>query len=93
MSWPDSVTRPSKWLDDLLRGKIEWEDAPESIRSWASKEIFDAAKTILTRGKTKEDRRKMLAKIPEKIRPKVEAEILRLWKAPQNRPNPVKPAP
>ena len=79
MAWPESIRKPSKWLELLLSGKIEWDEAPEAIQSWARREIFDAAKTILARGKTKEDRQKMLARIPEKIRPKVEAEILRLW--------------
>lgn len=80
MAWPDSVRRPSKWLELLLGGQIEWDEAPEAIKSWASKEIFDAAKTILSRGKTKEARQAMLAKIPAKIRPKVEDEIMRLWR-------------
>lgn len=70
---------PSAKLDDLLMGRTAWEDADPAIRSWAAFFIFDAAKTILKA--PKEKRRGMLGKIPALIRPRVEDEIRRLFKA------------
>lgn len=74
------VKKPSEELADLLWGRIAWDDAPESIRSWARKPIHDAAVEIL-KIEEKGSRRNALGKIPAAIRPKVEAEILRLWQA------------
>jgi hypothetical protein len=74
---PD-VQKPSEQLFDLLMGNIAWNDAPESIRSWAQKPIYDAAKQILAM-LDKKARQRALAKIPQAIRPKIEAEIMRLY--------------
>ncbi len=79
MAWPHSITRPSQWLELLLTGKITWDEAPEPIKSWAMFFIFDAAKTIRDKGKTKEQRQSMLFRIPERVRPLVEKELLRIW--------------
>jgi len=73
------VPKPSEQLEALLMGKMAWDDAPAAIRSWAQKPIFDAAKEILA-APEKAARQKMLARIPAAIRPKIEAEILRLWR-------------
>lgn len=75
---PD-VKKPSEELFDLLTGKTPWDDAPDSIRSWAQKPIFDAAKEVLAMP-DKGARQKALARIPSAIRPRVEAEVLRLWR-------------
>ena len=74
---PD-VQKPSEQLFELLMGKTPWDNAPESIRSWAQKPIFDAAKQVLDMP-DKVARKRALAKIPAAIRPLVEAEIMRLW--------------
>lgn len=80
MAWPESVTRPSKWLELLMTGKIQWDEAPEPIQSWSMRFVFDAAKTIRDKGKTKEQRQAMLGRVPENMRPIVEKELLRIWK-------------
>ena len=59
-----------------MMGKTAWDDADPAIQSWAGKFIFDAAKLILSKDKPK--RRPMLDKIPPQIRPRVEAEMIRL---------------
>lgn len=72
------VKRPSEQLEDLLMGRVDWDSAPDAIKSWARKPIFDAAQTILA-APDKGARRNMLGKIPAAIRPRVEAEVKRLW--------------
>ena len=75
---PD-IQKPSEQLFDLLMGNIAWDDAPDSIRSWAQKPIYDAARQILEMP-DKAKRQQALKKIPEALRPRVEAEIMRIWK-------------
>jgi len=72
------IKRPSEELEDLLMGRVAWDDAPDAIQSWARMQIFEAAKTILA-APNKGDRRNMLGRIPAAIRPRVEAEVKRLW--------------
>ena len=76
--WPNRVARPSKHLADLLRGSLAWDEAPESIRSWARLEIYRGACAVLDQPE-KGLRRNMLGRIPAAIRPHVEAEAKRLW--------------
>ena len=76
-SRPD-IKRPSEQLTDLLMGNVAWDDTPEAIRSWAAKPIFDAAKQICAEP-DRGNRRNMLGRIPAAIRPRVEAEVKRLW--------------
>jgi len=78
-SGASGVPKPSEQLEALLMGKMAWNDAPVAIRSWAQKPIFDAAKEILS-APDKASRQRMLSRIPAAIRPKIEAEILRLWR-------------
>lgn len=73
------VKKPSEQLDDLLWGRVAWDGAPESIRSWAQLAIHGAAVEVL-KIEEKGSRRNALGKIPAAIRPRVEAEVLRLWK-------------
>lgn len=68
--------RPSAQLNDLLTGKVTWEDAQPAIRSWAMLTIHEAAKTIL--GAPRNRRRGMIAKLPPSLRPVLEREIIRL---------------
>jgi len=72
------IKRPSEQLEDLLMGRVDWDSAPDAIRSWARLPIFEAAKTILA-APDKGARRNMLGKIPAAIRPRVEDEVKRLW--------------
>lgn len=69
---------PSEQLNDLLTGKIKWNEAQPAIRSWASFYIYDAAKQLVTMP-DKEKRRMALGKIPSAIRPYVEEEVKRIW--------------
>lgn len=68
--------RPSAQLNDLLTGKVAWEDAQPAIRSWAMLTIHGAAQTIL--GAPKPRRRAMIDKLPPTLRPVLEREIIRL---------------
>jgi len=72
------IKRPSEELEDLLMSRVAWDDAPDAIRSWAQMPIFEAAKTIMG-APDKGARRNMLGRIPAAIRPRVEAEVKRLW--------------
>lgn len=69
---------PSEQLNDLLTGKIKWDEAQPAIRSWASFYIYDAAKQLVTMP-DKEKRRIALGKISSAIRPYVEEEVKRIW--------------
>ena len=73
-----SGLKPSAQLEALLMGRAAWEDAQPGIRSWAQKPIYDAAKQIIAVTDIG-TRRNMLGKIPAPIRPRVEAEVKRLW--------------
>ena len=78
MPYLTGLTKPSEHLDDLLRGKVAWDDAPEAIRSWARLEVYRGACAVLDQpGKV--ERRNMLGLIPAAIRPHVEAEAKRIW--------------
>jgi hypothetical protein len=72
------VDRPSEHLARLLSGRQSWDDAPESIRSWAAFYIHDAAKQVISLA-TPEKRRAALATLPDTIRPRVEDEVRRIW--------------
>lgn len=76
--YDDMVIRPSKQLENLMFGKTSWDDTPEAIRSWATFHIYQAAKQIIAETEKKK-RQAMLARVPQHMRDKVEAEILRLW--------------
>jgi len=71
-------SRPSEQLTALLSGKVAWEDAAPSIRSWATLQIHMAAKQIVAQPE-RGLRKNMLGRIPASIRPHVETEVKRLW--------------
>jgi len=78
--WLDTdVVRPTEILTEVLSGRIDMTSAQKAIQSQARLPIYDAASTILAQPDITK-RRKMLAKIPELIRPYIEDEIKRLWK-------------
>lgn len=81
MPYLTGVERPSEQLHALLTGAIEWNDAPEAIRSWARFYVYQAARQILDMP-TKGERRNALVRIPARVRPHVETEIKRLWSMP-----------
>lgn len=68
------------WLNRLLSGQIDMQDAPAAIQSWSRLAIHEGALEILSI-ENKQERRAALAKIPDRIRPYVEAEAVRLWNA------------
>lgn len=72
--------RPSDRIKDVLNGKVKFEDEADAIRSACSFYFYEAACVIVDLP-TKEKRRKALNRIPETIRPHVEAEVMRLWKS------------
>lgn len=69
---------PTQWLDDILTGRIPWDDAPASVQSWARLFIHQAAVDVL-KCKSKETRRAALDKMPDFVRPRIEAEALRVF--------------
>lgn len=68
------------WPSEQLAAYLGGKDASPSpaIRSWAQFYVHEAAKQICGMD-TKEKRRIALGKIPDTIRPDVEAEIKRIW--------------
>jgi hypothetical protein len=73
------ITRPAHWwLKEVLAGRVEMEDAPLSVQSWARLSIFQGACEII-RIDTQDERKAELAKIPPRVRPWVEREVVRLW--------------
>ena len=72
------IDPPSVKLRALLHGRVAWDDADPSIRSWARLTIYHAAKTIIAEPR-RAARESMLGKIPESIRPHVRDEVVRLW--------------
>lgn len=71
------VVPPSKRIENILSGKVRMEDEDDSIRSAVRLPIYHGAESILSLP-TKEMRRAALLKIPESVRPYVEAEAIRL---------------
>jgi hypothetical protein len=69
---------PSAKLSDLLHGRISWDEADPAIQSWARYFIYEAACDILDKP-DRAARRLALAKIPDHIRPRIEAEVIRLY--------------
>lgn len=67
---------PSQQLNKLLKGEIEWDEAPEPIRSVARFYVYQGAVSILKLPKS--ERRAAIDKAPPSIRPKLEAEIIRI---------------
>jgi hypothetical protein len=61
-------------------GKVPLESEDQGIQSACSKHIYDGAVSVL-KLPTKEARRRALDRIPEMIRPYVEREVLKLYKA------------
>jgi len=69
---------PSEQLADYMMGEVHPDQVREPIKSWAAFFVYGAAKQIIAMS-APEKRRDALAKIPHTIRPRVEAEVKRLW--------------
>lgn len=63
---------------DVLNGHVAFEDAAPDIQALTMPEFTEGAKEILQLP-TKDARRKALATLPDKVRPKIEKEIMRIW--------------
>lgn len=72
--------RPSDRIKAVLMGKVPLESEDQGIQSACSKHIYDGAVSVL-KLPTKEARRRALDRIPDMIRPYVEREVLKLYKA------------
>lgn len=71
--------RPSTIIADVMIGKVALEDQPDSIQSACKHEIYNRACRILEI-ETKLARRAEIGRMPEKLRPHIETEIMRIWK-------------
>lgn len=78
MAWPEHIPKPSERMKAVLMGHVRYEDEDESIQSICTFHFYKGAKSILALD-TKEKRRAALSRIPESVRPYVEAEVRRLW--------------
>jgi hypothetical protein len=81
-----------RWLQEVLSGTIQIDDAPPSIRSYARYFIYEGASEILAM-ETKPERSAALKKLPVLIRPLVEDEVKRLWQWERDLRKPKKAAP
>lgn len=72
--------RPSDRIKAVLMGKVALESEDQGIQSACSKHIYDGAVSVLGLS-TKDARRRALDRLPDLIRPHVEREVLKLYKA------------
>lgn len=66
-------------MDDILKGKIDFADAPKAIQSCSMFYIYQEAKRIM-RHSTKVERVNALNNLPELLQPHIKKEVERLWK-------------
>jgi len=69
---------PSQLIDDVMSGKTKLTDQSGPIQSACSLYIYQDAYKIL-KLPTKEERRLVLDRVPELLRPHIEEEVKRLW--------------
>jgi len=79
------ITRPSKMIEDVMIGKVALTDQPEAIQSSCRLAIYDRACRILDL-ETKLERRAEIGRTPEKLRPYIEAEVMRIWRLRSDEP-------
>lgn len=70
--------RPSVLVPMVLRGQLQFEDAPAPIQSACRLHFYQGACAVLD-GTDKAERRAKLDKIPAEVRPHVAAEAQRIW--------------
>jgi hypothetical protein len=66
-------------MDDVLIGRIALEDQPDAVQSACRLAIYERSCKILDLG-TKIERRAAIARTPEKLRPHIEKEVMRVWR-------------
>lgn len=74
----DEVRPVTWWLDRLLSGHFGMDEVPPAVASWSRFFVFEGAREIVLM-ESKLERLGALAKIPDRMRPLVEAEVKRLW--------------
>jgi len=70
---------PSRIIEDVMVGKTALQDQPQAIQSACQLEIYNRACRILDL-ETKLERRAEINRTPEKLRPYIEAEVMRVWR-------------
>ena len=73
------ITRPSKMIEDVMIGKVALQDQPEGIQSACRLAIYERACRILNL-ETKLERRAEIGRTPDKLRPHIEAEVMKIWR-------------
>jgi len=73
------IMAPSRLMDDVLIGRIKLEDQPDAVQSACRLVIYEQACKILDL-ETKIERRAAIARTPEKLRPHIEKEVMRVWR-------------
>ncbi len=73
------VKRPSEQLEDVMMGRVPYEEAPKAIQSLAGMEFRRAAKEILS-GETNAEKRARLDRVPDYAKTYVETEIKKILK-------------
>ena len=66
-------------MDDVLIGRIALEDQPQAVQSACQLAIYERSCKILDL-ETKIERRAAIAQTPEKLRPHIEKEVMRVWR-------------
>ena len=72
------ITRPSKMIEDVMIGKVALQDQPAGIQSACRLAIYERACRILNL-ETKLERRAEIGRTPDKLRPHIEAEVMKIW--------------
>jgi len=66
-------------IEDVMIGKVALQDQPAGIQSACRLAIYDRACRILDL-ETKLERRAEIGRTPDKLRPYIEAEVMRIWR-------------
>lgn len=74
----NQTNRPSYQLNELLAGRVSWEQADPAIQSWARFYIWRYAEQIVALP-TLEQRRKAIASMPETIRDRIKDQVKIMW--------------
>ena len=66
-------------IEDVMIGRVDLKNQPEAIQSACRLEIYERACRILNL-ETKLERRSEIGRTPEKLRPYIEAEVMKVWR-------------
>jgi hypothetical protein len=78
-------------INDILAGKVKLEEEEASIQSACAFEIYKISVEILALP-DRQARHDELTKVPELLRPYVQAEVIRVWQYRTGRSVPIAPA-